>query len=417
MSRFEHLRGQLPDEILEALDREVEHPDPLESNEDYRRSILDEAVLEASVATDGVVSQIESITQEAYDGAIAALEAESAVINSKITAGFEESREEITALVDTSNAQLGSDIADVADQAAASLAAEVTVLNGKVDSGLEETRVESSALVGAAIASLESDIHDVADQAAASLVVEAKAINDRIGTKHTVSTTNAAPTVAATITPSARSAYRIGAKIIAMRDDHYESAAYSINTIAKAVPSNELLTFVGNASNGDQVEIDGVTYTFEAVLTLGGTNNVLLGGATAATITNLINAINDTGTPDVDYGAGTSKHPTFAAFQGAGTTMLAIARLPGVAADGSSVTDPTDVGVVMSWGAAVTSGGSDMTLFNGGAPVTTEYEDDAAWAVGVAANGADVEISVTGVVGKNITWVIETEYTEVQTAV
>jgi hypothetical protein len=54
-----------------------------------------------------------------------------------------------------------------------------------------------------------------------------------------------------------------------------------------------------NAGAGSSVSIGGKTYTFKAALTTEG--DVLLGATINATLTNLFNAINHTGTPGTDY--------------------------------------------------------------------------------------------------------------------
>jgi hypothetical protein len=55
-----------------------------------------------------------------------------------------------------------------------------------------------------------------------------------------------------------------------------------------------------NVSNGDTVVIGAKTYTFKTALT-PSEGEVLIGGSADASLLNLINAINHTGTPDTDY--------------------------------------------------------------------------------------------------------------------
>lgn len=319
-----------------------------------------------------------------------------------------EATSESASLEDLSSATaaLSADIQIASAEAAAALVSVSDTLSGDIAAARDTAVSESQTALAGAVTSLQQEISASDSAVEATLRGELSLLADRVGQKPAPTvTTDANPTVAAVLTPSPYENTRITARVVAMRDNHYQAAIYSILAMARAVPSEETLTLTANLSDGDQIEIDGETYTAEAALTPGGTNNFQLGGSASATLDTLIKAIDASGIADTDYGAGTAKHPTFTAIRGVGDTLIAIARQPGTGADGSSVTDPTDVGGVASWGAAVTSGGSDMTLF--GDVVTAEHEDAAiagAWDVTIAANGADVEISVTGDVNMKVHW-------------
>lgn len=362
--RFEHLAGLVPIELRRALEREVAYLDPELSDEEFHRQTLEKAIVESVAATD--------------------------------------------ASADT----LRSEIAGASNDVLTYLATEVGVLNSSITRNVNELREEASSLIQSL--DFQSDLQQVSFNLGALLATEIGIVNDRIGKKSNVSTTNATPTVVATVTPSPLGAARLSAKVVGQRTNHYEAAIYSLVAMAKAVPSEETLTVAaGNAANGDQVQIDGRTYTFVSPGPPSSANEVQVGGSNTVTIDNLVAAINSTGTPGTEYGVGTAKHATFSAFRASASTMTVVARLPGTAADGSSVTDPVDGGGTLSWGAATTSGGSDMTLF--GSSVTAEYEDDAAWDVTVGVSGGDVEISVTGAASKTIRWEAEVEILEVVT--
>lgn len=250
----------------------------------------------------------------------------------------------------------------------------------------------------------QSKIAKAEASAKSALATDVARLNDRIGKRPpVVETTDATPTVIATLTPSAMLTTRIAAKVVAHRFDRRELASYDVVAVVGAVPSLGTLTLAGTPVDGDQVEIDGVTYTFEAVITPGTPFEVASGGSASVALDNLIAAINQTGTDDVEYGAGTTKHPTFSGFKASASTMEAVALVPGLSGDGKSTTD-TEAGVLFSWGGAVTAGGSDMTVhFEAGTP---DFESAGISAADVTVNASlkTVQIKGTGVAGRRIKW-------------
>lgn len=99
------------------------------------------------------------------------------------------------------------------------------------------------------------------------------------------------------------------------------------------------LTLVANPGDAETVTIGAKVYTFQATLT-NVDGNVKIGASTAATLTNLIRAINlSGGTPGTDYAAAMTVHPTVTAAQGAGTTMLVTAKAGGTAGNSIVSTD------------------------------------------------------------------------------
>ena len=69
-----------------------------------------------------------------------------------------------------------------------------------------------------------------------------------------------------------------------------------------------------NTPNGKKLTMGGKTYTFNTVLSTGPTveGEVLIGGTIAATVKNLYNAINHTGTPGTDYTAAVANSVVYA---------------------------------------------------------------------------------------------------------
>lgn len=307
-----------------------------------------------------------------------------------------------TALLADAVAGLESQLAESAADTEAAAVDAVSVL-------AEQVADDIGGLVSAEqLADVEAALQDAdaatSDAAAALLDAEVAEVNRRIGVLYEVDTPDATPVVIATITPTINSMVRITAKILAQRLLRSERAAYTVEVLARAIPSSDVLTLsVGVPSDGETVVLDAVTYTWRLDPT-GIPFAVDVGGTIEASIDNLVAAINLSGTGDVEYGVGTTRHPTVAAEKGSATTMDAVARTPGVAGDAIAATETMTNGV---WGGGGTLGsGSDMTV-----DVITDdddFEDDASWDAGIAAGaGQDVEISVTGAADTVIRWSAE----------
>jgi len=116
-------------------------------------------------------------------------------------------------------------------------------------------------------------------------------------------------------------------------------------------------TLAGQPNDGDQTEIDGKTYTFEATLT-NVDGNVHIGASASATIDNLIAAIELGAGAGTDYATAMTIHPTCTGAAGAGDTMDCTANYYGTFGNSISTTDPTDVSGNLSWGGATLSGGT-----------------------------------------------------------
>ena len=138
------------------------------------------------------------------------------------------------------------------------------------------------------------------------------------------------------------------------------------STSTKAVGT---LTFIDEIRINDQVTLGATTYTAIANGQTAVAGQFNLGSGTAGNITNLIAAINGTD------GVNTANASATAA-SGAGATLVATAKVGGVASGSIASTDPTDDQNHMSWGAS--------TLAHDGG-VTDENE--AAIAAATAING------------------------------
>lgn len=115
-------------------------------------------------------------------------------------------------------------------------------------------------------------------------------------------------------------------------------------TVPAAAYAQEILTGTVNFSNGDTVTIDTTVYTFKSPWVDGTPFTVDCSVSLAATLQNLHDAINLTGTIGTQYGTGTTIHPTVTCTASTGTTLTARAKTTGTAGNliavASSVADP-----------------------------------------------------------------------------
>jgi ribosomal protein S20 len=337
-----------------------------------------------------------------YADSVASVEAK--IVNERVISENEDTRREFRGENVALSFLIDSEIEDAKDYAGSVASVEAKIVNDHVDAEDAATRTELRGGDAALFALIASEIEDTKDYADNSVAAESKIINDRIGMKYEVDTINAAPTVLASITPSPYESTRLFARVVAHRLDRLEAAIYSILALIRAVPASSVLTLNSNPGAGETVTIDTTVYTFQVAP--ANPFDVTIGGNAQASIDNLVAAITLTGTPGVDYDAGTTKHPTVSAVKASASTMEAVALVPGVAGNAIATTDGL-VDVLSVWTGATLAGGTDMSVF--GTVVTTEYEDDAAWAIAIAPSGTDVDISVTGVVDTPIRWHAEIE--------
>jgi flagellar hook protein FlgE len=137
---------------------------------------------------------------------------------------------------------------------------------------------------------------------------------------------------------------------------------------AVPVPATGTLTATGNPSAGDTVAIGNTTYTFETTLAstadevqIDSTNGL------SGTLTNLVDAINGTGTAGTNYSTGTGKNGQVTATVNTTTdTVTLTAANPGSA--GNNIATTVTMGSKSSFGAAfgasTLTGGVDGASFS-----------------------------------------------------
>ena len=118
------------------------------------------------------------------------------------------------------------------------------------------------------------------------------------------------------------------------------------------VAATGTLNSSGQVSDGNTVTIGVKTYTFQATL-LPGDGNVKIGASQALSMENLRRAINLDGTAGVNYGVGTTLHPTVSALDTA-TTVDVTAKTKGE--EGNSIIS-TENSATLDW--------DDVTLVGG----------------------------------------------------
>lgn len=145
----------------------------------------------------------------------------------------------------------------------------------------------------------------------------------------------------------------LGTSTIASEGPCRPAPAFVIATIAGDVPDD-----------GDTVVINGLTYTWETGALDAAYKVAVAAADIPGCVTNLIAAINASGTEGTEYGADTLQHPAVEAEAISGNTaaLLIKARVPGTAGRGIPV---SETGVELSFDGSSLRGG-----FNGGPPVT-----------------------------------------------
>lgn len=147
-----------------------------------------------------------------------------------------------------------------------------------------------------------------------------------------------------------------------------------------------------NVANGETVVIGIKTYTFKTAISVEG--DVLIGANADASLLNLINAINHTGTPNTDYKCA-GAHPQVTAATSVTSHAFAItARVAGVA--GNSIAT-TDTSAHLSWGNTTLTTGAGA---NAVGLIVLDGSDVQNWAAFVAAtsvkDSSDATIAYPG---------------------
>lgn len=115
------------------------------------------------------------------------------------------------------------------------------------------------------------------------------------------------------------------------------------------------LTVTGQPANAETVTIGGKVYTFQTVLT-NVDGNVFIGATAAASLQNLKDAVNLTGTPGTQYAAAMTAAPEAIADTITATTLVFRARVAGVI--GNRIPSTETMATTGSFGGAVFAGGS-----------------------------------------------------------
>lgn len=132
-------------------------------------------------------------------------------------------------------------------------------------------------------------------------------------------------------------------------------ATFLLNEDQDLVKATATLTSdATDVSDADTVTIGSTVYRFKS--TMAQAYDVQIGGTAAISLDNLKAAINATGTPGVEYFAGTIAHPTVTATTNTDTTQV-IEAITGGTAGNAIVT--TEVSTHLSWGGATMAGGID----------------------------------------------------------
>jgi hypothetical protein len=124
-----------------------------------------------------------------------------------------------------------------------------------------------------------------------------------------------------------------------------------LTTIARAVGS---LTSSGVFVDTQTVVVGGKTYTTQATLT-NSDGNVFIGADAAATLQNLFDAINLTGTPGTQYAALMTKNAEVRAKSVSATVLVVEAFTPGAI---GNLIATTETQTNVAWGGSVLASGS-----------------------------------------------------------
>lgn len=133
------------------------------------------------------------------------------------------------------------------------------------------------------------------------------------------------------------------------------SVTYTFKTaLSEAKATQTLTSDATNVSEGETVTIEGQTYTFRA--TPSNPYDVDIGADAATSLDNLKAAINDSGTEGTTYGTGTDAHPLVTATTNTDTTQVVEAKRFGTYANSYLVSETS---AHLSWGASTLAGGVD----------------------------------------------------------
>jgi hypothetical protein len=124
--------------------------------------------------------------------------------------------------------------------------------------------------------------------------------------------------------------------------------------ITQPVYASDVLTAAGVFTNAQTVVVGGKTYTTQTALT-NVDGNVLIGASAAATLQNLFDAINLTGTPGTQYAAAMTANDHVIATAVTATTLTVKSRVPGKI---GNLIAATETQTNASWASALLTGGT-----------------------------------------------------------
>lgn len=167
-------------------------------------------------------------------------------------------------------------------------------------------------------------------------------------------------------------------KVIKRGDTRVYVAADAVEIAAATqdIAATNLLTLIGQPTDGQTVTINGKVYTFQTALT-NTDGHILIGIDAETSLDNLVAAINLASGAGTSYATLTTVHTTVSAVDGSGTTVALIAKTAGEG--GNALTLATNI-----TGATVTA-----AMFAGGVSVSRDLEDynfctfsDERWEIG-----------------------------------
>lgn len=137
---------------------------------------------------------------------------------------------------------------------------------------------------------------------------------------------------------------------------------YTFKTALTEAKATQTLTSDATApSDGDTVTIEGMTYTYKTALSSPEVEGeVLIGVSAAVALDNLKSAINGTGTAGTDYSSNTPVHPHVTATTNTNTTQVVEANRIGTYANRFMVSENSSH---LSWGAATLTGGAESVAY------------------------------------------------------
>lgn len=160
--------------------------------------------------------------------------------------------------------------------------------------------------------------------------------------------------------------------------------------------ATQALTLTGQAATGQTVTIGSRVYTWRTSLTVPAVpNEVLRGANAAASVANLVLAINAGSGAGTNYSTGTTAHELVTAVDDTGDVVTITAKVPGAAGNAIATTDTSDN---MSWASTTMANGADGVRTSMYIPVrgVVEVKKNGAVAIAAIGVGANALLTITG---------------------